>query len=149
MSRLVGIVALVIAFGWSGFILYRLASPRLPMSVQTPIRVRAVADLEAVQRDLCSLAQAEMAYQRLTGHYTAFYELQSDGRTTPLPDSRWPYRYVLHVPAPETFVITAVAEAPVENQPQVLLIDNQLQVQTRTHPPQVYPCSSSPVTKNK
>ncbi len=149
MSRLVGIVALVIAFGWSGFILYRLATPRVATEGRMPVRIRAVAHLDVVHEDLCDLAQAEVNYERATGHYADAAELRSNGFGALMPERRWPYRYIIHVPAPETFVITAVAEAPLEDQPNVLLIDDQLRMQTRTHPVRVYPCRASVITRAK
>jgi hypothetical protein len=147
MSRLVGIVALVIAFAWSGFLLYRLAPPRLPQKVQITLQPKPVASIDSVQRDLCTLAQAELDHQHSTGRYANLHELRSSGDTA-LPDSRWPYTYVLHLPSPDEFVITAVSLTPIENQARVLQVDEQLQVQTRTRPQQVYSCVSA-VTKNK
>lgn len=149
MSRLVGIVALVIAFGWSGFIAWRLVGPRMPKQTRLPVRVRAVANLTTVHEDLCDLAEAEVNYERATGHYADVNELRSNGFSVLMPEGRWPYRYVIHVPVPETFVITAVAEAPLEDQPSILLIDDRLRVLTRTRPVRVYPCRSSVITQAK
>ena len=149
MSRLVGIVALVIAFGWSGFIAWRLVGPRMPTHSRVPVRIRAVANLGAVHEDLCDLAQAEVNYERATGHYADANELRSNGFSVLMPEGRWPYRYIIHVPAPETFVITAVAEAPLEDQPNVFLIDDRLQMLTRTHPVKVFPCRASVITQAK
>jgi hypothetical protein len=140
MSRLVGIVALVIAFGWSGFLLYRLATSRPPREAQIQLKPKPIANVEIIQRDLCSLAQAELEYQHSTGQYATLQELHSDGRPALPPDFRWPYTYVLQLPTPDRFVITAVSLTPIESQPRVLQIDDQMQVQTRTHPPQVYAC---------
>lgn len=149
MSRLVGIVALVIAFSWSGFIAWRLLTPRAAKQVDLPVRVRSVANLNAVQEDLCDLAQAEVNYERATGHYADAQELRSNGFSVLMPEGRWPYRYIIHVPVPETFVITAVAEAPLEDQPSVFLIDDRLKMQTRTHPVKVYPCRAPVITEAK
>ncbi len=149
MSRLVGIVALVIAFSWSGFIAWRLLAPRALKQTRIPVRIRAVANLGAVHEDLCDLAQAEVNYQRATGHYADVNELKSNGFGALMPEGRWPYRYMIHVPAPETFVITAVSEAPLEDQPGVFLIDDRLQMLTRTHPVKVYPCRVSVITQAK
>ena len=149
MSRLVGIVALVIAFGWSGFIIWRLVGPRAPKEVRLPVRVRAVANLGAVHEDLCDLAQAEVNFERATGHYADANELRSNGFGVLMPEGRWPYRYMIHVPVPETFVITAVAEAPLEDQPSVFLIDDRLEMTTRTHPVKVFPCRASVITQAK
>jgi hypothetical protein len=140
MSRLVGIVALVIAFGWSGLILWRFANPRVPEETQIQLQPKPIANIDAVQRDLCSLAQAELDYRHLTGGYAEIHELANERRTT-VSDVRWPYRYMLYLP-PESnrFFIVAVSLTPIETQPRVLQIDDQLQVQTRTHPPQVFAC---------
>jgi hypothetical protein len=139
MSRLVGIVALVIAFGWSGYLVYRLTSRRLPQKAQISLQPKPVASIKAVQLDLCTLAQAELKHQHATGHYANLHELKANGDTS-LPDSRWPYTYVLHLPTPDQFVITAVSLTPIESQPRVLQIDDQLQVQARTRPPQIFAC---------
>ncbi len=149
MSRLVGIVALVIAFSWAGFIAWRLLRPQGSRQTRIPVRVRAVANLDAVHEDLCDLAQAEVNYERATGHYADANELRSNGFGVLLPEGRWPYRYMVHVPAPETFVITAVSEAPLENQPGIFLIDERLQILTRTHPVKVFPCRASVITQAK
>ena len=149
MSRLVGIVALVIAFSWAGFIAWRLVGPRMPKQTRLPVRVKAVANLGAVHDDLCDLAQAEVNFQRATGHYADADELRSNGFSVLMPESRWPYRYMIHVPVPETFVITAVSEAPIEDQPSVFLIDDRLQMLTRTHPVKVFPCRASVITQAK
>jgi hypothetical protein len=140
MSRLVGIVALVIAFGWSGFILWRFANPRVPEETKIQLQPKPIANIEAVQHDLCSLAHAELDYQHLTGRYAEIHELVNERRTE-VSDLRWPYRYMLYLP-PESnrFLIVAVSLTPIETQPRVLQIDDQLQVQTRTHPPQVFAC---------
>jgi hypothetical protein len=149
MSRLVGIVALVIAFSWSGFIAWRLLAPRTLKQSRSPVRIRAVANLGAVHEDLCDLAQAEVNYERATGHYADANELRSNGFGVLMPETRWPYRYMIHVPAPETFVITAVAEAPLFDQPSVFLIDDRLEMTTRTHPVKVFPCRTSVITQAK
>jgi hypothetical protein len=147
MSRVVGIVALVIAFGWAGFLLYRIAGPRVPRQAQIMIKPKPVAGIESVQHDLCSLAQAELDYRHVTGRYAEVQELVND--RTDVSDSRWPYTYMLYLP-PESsrFLIVAVSLTPIASQPRVLQIDDQLQVQTRTRPPQVYSCVSA-VTKKK
>jgi hypothetical protein len=140
MSRLVGIVALVIAFGWSGFILWRVANPRRPQETKIQLQPKSIANIVAVQHDLCTLAQAEIDYRHLTGRYAEIHELVNERRTA-VSDSRWPYRYMLYLP-PESnrFLIVAVSLTPIEAQARVLQIDDQLQVQTRTHPPQIFAC---------
>jgi hypothetical protein len=148
MSRLVGIVALVIAFGWSGFILWRLANQRTPQDVKVQLQPKPIANIETVQRDLCSLAQAEVDYRHLTGRYAEIHELANERRTE-VPDSRWPYSYMLYLP-PESsrFLIVAVSLTPIETQPRVLQIDDQMQVQSRSHPPQVYPCKRPRISES-
>lgn len=128
---------LVFAFAYAGFILWRLIPHR---EVAMRIRPHPNASIESVQRDLCSLAGAELRYQRLTGHYASFHELRSEGKSQLPPDSRWPYLYVLEMPAPDQFTIRAVAGEPVPNLPSMLSIDDQMQVQARSKPPQIYPC---------
>jgi|SRR4051812_34058220 hypothetical protein len=139
MSRLVGIVALVIAFTLSALVLYRLAPPPSPQKVQINLRAKPIASIDSVQHDLCTLAQAEIDHQHSTGRYANLHELKSAADTS-LPSSRWPYTYVLHLPSPDEFVITAVSLTPIDTQPRVLQIDEQLQVQTRTRPQQVFAC---------
>ncbi len=146
MSRLVGIVALVIAFSCCGLVMWRISTPRTSRGL--PPKPTATANLQAVQSDLCSLARAEVDYQRVTGRYANLHDLRSDGHAS-LADSRWPYRYVLDFPTGDQFVITAVAEAPIQDQPRVLLIDDQMRVRTKSHPPQVYPCIADSATKSK
>ena len=68
-------------------------------------------------------------------------ELFSDGNPF-LNDSRWPYRYVLYQATRNKFLILAVSQAPIENQPRVMQIDDQMQVQYRTRPPRTYPCDA-------
>lgn len=143
MSRLVGIIALVIAFGWAGFLLWRFSTPRQEQAL--PSRPKPIASVESVQRDLCSLAQGEIDFKSLTGRYAEIPELVSE-RRMPISDSRWPYRYMLYVPPRSNrFLIVAVSLTPIETQPRVFQIDDQLQVQTRTHPPQVYACVATSV----
>lgn len=140
MSRLVGIVALVIAFGWAGFLAWRLLKPHVHHESRISLQPKPIATIETVGEDLCTLAHAEVDYQHLTGRYAAINQLQQEGRVT-VPDSRWPYIYVLHLPSTgNRFLIVAVSLTPIESQPRVLQIDDQLQVQTRTHPPRVFAC---------
>src|SRR5437899_151942 len=126
MSRLVGIVALVIAFAWPGFILWRLANPRRPQETKIQLQPKPIANIGAVQRDLCSLAQAELDYRHLTGRYAEIPELANERRTE-VSDLRWPYRYMLYLP-PESnrFLIVAVSLTPIDTQPRVIQIDDQL-----------------------
>lgn len=149
MSRLVGVVALIIAFGWSGFILYRLAAPRVPDRAQITLTPKPVASVEVVRRDLCSLAQAELDYRHLTGNYAEIKGLIEE-RHVGVPDLRWPYRYMLYLPpSADRFLIVAVSLTPIDSQPRVLQIDDQMQVQSRTRPPQIYPCESESLTRSK
>jgi hypothetical protein len=145
MSRLVGIVALVIAFGWAGFVLWRLSIPGQAQGL--PTRPKPIASVESVQRDLCSLAQGEVEFKNLTGRYAEIPELVSE-RRIPVSDARWPYRYMLYVPPKsDRFLIVAVALTPIESQPRVFQVDDQLQVQSRSHPTQVYACIATSVKK--
>lgn len=149
MSRLVGIIALVIAFGWSGFLLYRLAKPHVAEQAQITLTPKPVASVQVVQRDLCSLAQAELDYRHLTGNYAEIKELIEE-RHIAVPDMRWPYRYMLYLPpSADRFLIVAVSLTPIESQPRVLQIDDQMQVQSRTRPPQIYPCENESLTRSK
>lgn len=137
MSRRFGILVLVLTFAYVGFVVSRL----LPHH-EAALRIRAHpnANLASVQHDLCGLAQAELRYQRLTGHYTSLHQLRSDRKSPLPPDSRWPYLYVLEMPSPDRFTIRAVAGEPAPNLPSMLSIDDQMQVQSRTKPAQIYPC---------
>jgi hypothetical protein len=144
MSRFVGIVALVIAFGWGGFVLWRVWMPGAQNGL--PDRPKPIASIQTVQRDLCSLAKAELDHRHLTGHYATLSELRSVGKAG-LPDSRWPYVYVLNFPTAGRFVITAVSLTPIEGQPRVLQVDEQMQVQSRSRPSRVYPCEAQNVSE--
>jgi hypothetical protein len=137
MSRHFGIVALVIAFAWCGFLGWLFTAR--PMQTPPP-RIPAVANIESVQRDLCSLAVAEVDFHRTAGRYASFHELRSNGKLALPPDSRWPYLYVLHAPTLEEFSITAVSANPTVDSPRLLIVDDQMQVQIRTRPPRVYGC---------
>jgi hypothetical protein len=138
-------VALVIAFGWAGFLLWRLSTPREQQVL--PPRPKPIASVESVQRDLCSLAQGEIEFKNLTGRYAEIPELVNE-RRIPVSDARWPYRYMLYVPPKsDRFLVVAVALTPIDSQPRVFQIDDQLQVQSRSHPQQVYTCVATSVRK--
>jgi hypothetical protein len=147
MSRLVGIVALVIAFGSAGFLLWRLSIPGQEQSL--PPRPKPIASVESVQRDLCSLAQGEMDFKSQTGRYAEIPELIGERQMT-VSEFRWPYRYMLYVPPKsDRFLIVAVALTPIESQPRVFQVDDQLQVQSHSHPEQVYACVATSVKKTR
>ena len=127
---------LAFTFAYAGFILWKISPQR-----QTVIAIKPHpnVNLDSVQRDLCALAGAELHYQRLTGHYASLHDLRSDGKLQ-FTDARWPYLYVLEMPSPDRFTIRAVASETIPNLPSMLTIDDQMQVQTRTKPPHIYPC---------
>lgn len=127
---------LVFAFAYASYILWRLAPHRESALL---IKPHPKANIDIVQHDLCALAGAELRYQHATGHYASLNELRFDGKLQ-FTDARWPYIYVLELPTPDRFTIRAVAGEPVQNLPSMLTIDDQMQVQTRTRPPQIYPC---------
>jgi hypothetical protein len=139
MSRLVGIIALVIAFGCAGFLVSRIARPHNSETMKISLQPKPAASVEEVRRDLCSLADAEIAYQHQTGNYADIEELRQHGKS--LPDFRWPYRYVVHVRDSQTFVVTAVSVTLIQNQPRIFTVDNQRQVQTKDRPQRVLPCN--------
>src|SRR5262249_34680267 len=109
MSRLVGIVSLIIAFSWAGFLLYWIAKPHVPEPAKIMLKPKPVASVQTVQRDLCSLAQAELDYRRLNGNYAEIQELIEEQHVA-TQEVRWPYRYMLYVPPRSNrFVIVAVS----------------------------------------
>jgi len=137
---------LALTFFYVGFILYRLI-PHHQASVSLPRRNRA--DIDSVQRDLCSLAAAEVRIQHLTGHFASLHDLRSDGKTSLPPDSRWPYIYVLDTPTSDEFTIRAVSAEPTGDLPPIFTIDEQMQVQTHTKPPRIYACQLADTTRNQ
>jgi hypothetical protein len=138
MSRRFGIIVLVLTFAFCGYIAWRLAPKPRPNEA---IKVHRIpAELEVVQRDLCSLALAESEFRHKTGHYASFDELRSDSKLKLPPEGRWPYVYVLHDSTPDGFVIAAVS-GEMNIEPRILVVDEQLQVQTRGKPRHVYSCA--------
>jgi hypothetical protein len=51
-------------------------------------------------------------------------ELRSDGLLTLPPDIRWPYFYSIHTPAPDRFVVIAMAQGPFGARPIAITIDD-------------------------
>jgi hypothetical protein len=124
-----GIIVLVLAFAYCGFVLWRLLRiPTPPISHPAP----RAADLDAVKGDLCRLARAERAFFGATGHYAPENELRSNGDLTLPHGTRWPYHYGIYVPVPNRFVIVATTYGPLEKRPPALLIDADLQICTAT-----------------
>jgi hypothetical protein len=90
-----------------------------------------------------------MDFKSQTGRYAEIPELIGERQMT-VSEFRWPYRYMLYVPPKsDRFLIVAVALTPIESQPRVFQVDDQLQVQSHSHPEQVYACVATSVKKTR
>ncbi len=77
-----------------------------------------------VKSDLFEYARAERAFYASKGRYATMPELRSQGLLSVPPDIRWPYFYSIHTPAPDRFVIIAMAKGPFGSRPIALSIDD-------------------------
>lgn len=112
---LIGVLVAIMAYGvLAGWRVFR--TPQLP--------ARPLADLGAVKADLFEYARAERAFYAFTGRYATMDELRLKGLVSVPPDIRWPYFYSVHTPAPDRFVIIAMAEGPFGSRPIALSIDD-------------------------
>jgi hypothetical protein len=134
-----GIVALVTALlsvtAWLGFIFWRLEPGQRPRAASTrrhyadlPSAAQKPADLASVRADLCRVARAELSFRRSVGHYASAPELRSNGDPSLPQNGRWPYHYMVYVPAPERFVIVASSHGPLEKRAPAILVDDTLHV---------------------
>ena len=112
---LIGALVAVLAYG--GLVGWRMfRTPQLPP--------RPLADMGDVKADLFDYARAERAFYASTGRYATMDELRSKGLLSVPPDVRWPYFYSIHTPAPDRFVIIAMAQGPFGSRPIALSIDD-------------------------
>lgn len=116
IGTLVAVVAYGAIAGWREF-----RTPQLPP--------RPLADMGAVKADLFEYARAERAFYASSGRYATMQELRSEGLLSLPPDVRWPYFYSIHTPAPDRFVIIAMAKGPFGSRPIALSIDDNFNMQ--------------------
>ena len=117
MRRQIGIGVLVAVLAYAALAGWRMVrTPELPP--------RPLADVGAVKSDLFDYARAERAFYASMGRYASMKELRSEGLLSLPPDIRWPYFYSIHTPAPDRFVIVAIAKGPFGARPIVVTIDD-------------------------
>ena len=115
-----GIAMLAAVIAYCLFVGWKFArTPALPPRPQPQL-----ADLGTIKADLFAFARAERAYYAAAGRYAPLSELRSEGLLSLPPDIRWPYFYTIHMPAPNRFVIMAVAEGPFGARPIAITIDD-------------------------
>jgi hypothetical protein len=120
-----GIAVLVVLLGYIGFLAWRAEHiPALPARPQ-----HQLADFGAVKSDLFVFARAERAFYASVGRYASMQELRSEGLLSLPPDIRWPYFYSIHTPAPDRFVIVAIAQGPFGARPIAITIDDDFKMQ--------------------
>ena len=124
-----GVIVAILASVYGAFLAIRLLQP-LQLPAKPPNR--PVADVSTVKSDLCRLASAERAYFKLTGAYATETELRSSGELSLPPGSRWPYQYLIKIPAPDTFTIVAARYGPSNDRPTAVVTDARGQVCTFT-----------------
>ena len=115
-----GILVLVAVLGYAAFLAWRME--RLPAPPLRPSQ--PLADLGTVKSDLFVFARAERAFYASVGRYASMQELRSEGLLSLPPDIRWPYFYSIHTPAPDRFVIVAIAQGPFGARPIAITIDD-------------------------
>jgi hypothetical protein len=117
MRRQIAIGALVAVLAFGAIAVWRVVHvPQLPP--------RPLADMGAVKSDLFAYARAERAFYASNGRYASMQDLRSLGLLSVPPDIRWPYFYSIHTPAPDRFVIIAMAQGPFGARPIALSIDD-------------------------
>ncbi len=114
IGAVLGLLAFCALAGWR-----TMRTPGLPGEPSRPL-----ADMGAVKSDLLTYARAERAFYASTGHYATMDELRSKGLLSVPPDVRWPYFYSIHTPAPDRFVIIAMAQGPFGSRPIAVTIDD-------------------------
>jgi hypothetical protein len=62
-------------------------------------------------------------------------ELRAKGLLSLPPDTRWPYRYMISVPAPDAFVVVALPQSAEDGQVRALSIDEDMNMrEIEPHP---------------
>lgn len=124
-----GVIVAILASLYGAYLAIRLLQPsQLPAMAPR----RPMADVRTVKSDLCGLAAAERAYFKTTGSYATETELRTSGVLGLPPGSRWPYQYLIKIPAPDTFTIVAAGNVPSNDRPMAVVTDAQGQVCTVT-----------------
>lgn len=119
MWRHIAIGAVVAVLAFAGVSAWKIVHvPQLPP--------RPLADVGEVKSDLFEYARAERAFYASKGRYASMQELRSQGLISVPPDIRWPYFYSIHTPAPDRFVIVAIAKGPFGSRPIALAIDEKM-----------------------
>lgn len=98
-------------------------------SFRTPMPPRPqpqLADRGMVKSDLLLYARAERAFYASLGRYAAMEELRAKGLLSLPPDTRWPYRYMISVPAPDAFVVVALPQSTEGGRAKALSIDEEM-----------------------
>lgn len=125
---LIGALLGVVCFGC--FAAWR--SLRTP---QPPRPQPQLADRGMVKSDLLVYARAERAFYGSSGRYASMDELRAKGLLSLPPDTRWPYRYLISVPAPDAFVVVALPQSPEGGRAKALSIDEEMNMrEIEPHP---------------
>lgn len=114
-GALLAVVAFAALLGWR--------------SLRTPVLPRPeprLADRGVIKSDLIVYARAERAFYASVGHYASMAELRAKGLLSLPPDTRWPYRYMISVPAPNAFVVVAMPQSAQSGRAVMLTIDDQM-----------------------
>src|SRR5579884_1702704 len=133
MRRHIAIGALLAVIAYCGLVAWR--------SLRTPVPPRPephLADRGVIKSDLLVYARAERAFFASSGHYASMSELRDRGLLSLPPDTRWPYRYMISVPAPDSFVIVALPQSAEAGHPVALTIDEKMNMR------EINPHSSPP-----
>jgi hypothetical protein len=84
--------------------------------------------MASVRADLCRVARAELSFRSAVGHYGSTPELRSNGDLSLPQNGRWPYHYMVYVPAPDSFVVIASSHEILEKRAPAILVDDTLHI---------------------
>jgi len=115
IGALMGVIAFCALMSWRAF--------RTPLP---PHPQPQLADRGVIKSDLLVYARAERAYYASAGCYASMAELRDKGLLSLPPDTRWPYRYLISVTAPDSFVVVAMPQAAEGGRAVALTIDDQM-----------------------
>ena len=121
MRRAIGLGALVAVLAYGCLAGWRALRNPLPPRPQPQL-----ADRGLVKSDLLLYARAECAFYASSGRYASMDELRAKGLLSLPPDTRWPYRYLIAVPAPDAFVIVAMPQSTEDGRAKALSIDEEM-----------------------